>query len=555
MTTQPGFRSVLRKLDSQRWLLPQEYKAGMRVPGLVFASEELLAAEAQEQAVEQVANVAFLPGIVGYSMAMPDIHWGYGFPIGGVAAMRVEDGVVSPGGVGFDINCGVRLVRTGLDVSEVAPMLETLVHTLYRKVPSGVGSEGMVHLSAKDAERVMVQGARWAVERGMGVPEDLEVTEEQGAMPGAEPADVGSKPRQRGAGQIGTLGSGNHFLEVQAVDEVFDHKAARVMGVTGQGQVVVMLHCGSRGFGHQICEDYVREIGPKMASYGIQVPDRQLACAPVRSPEGRRYLSAMKCAANFAWANRQAILHWTREAFEEVFGRGWRELGMHQVYDVSHNMAKIERHEVLRVQQQAGGSASVPLGEGTSEAAAAPPPDQVQGQGARQTAAPGHADLPSAFRGRGTRESGSQGVGATSDHTELLCVHRKGATRAFPPGHPDIPERYRAIGQPVLIPGDMGRYSFLCVGGPESLERSWGSACHGAGRRWGREAAKRALKGRDIRAELASQGIIAMAKGWASLAEEATEAYKDVAEVVEVCDRAGLAKKVARLRPLGVVKG
>jgi tRNA-splicing ligase RtcB len=486
--TSPDIKAAMRRLDDVRWVLPEEFKAGMRVPGLVFASDELMDAAAQEQAIEQVANVAFLPGIVGYSMAMPDIHWGYGFPIGGVAAMRVDDGVISPGGVGFDINCGVRLVRTDLDVGEVRARLEDLVRALYRKVPSGVGSEGMMQLGPKDAEEVMVKGARWAVERGMGVPEDLEVTEEHGEMAGADPADVGPKPRQRGAGQIGTLGSGNHFLEVQAVDEVFDAVAAGAMGLGAPGQVVVMFHCGSRGFGHQICEDYVKEISPKMAGYGISVPDRQLACAPIGSPEGRRYLSAMKCGANFAWANRQAILHWTRDAFEEVFRRSWRELGMRQVYDVSHNMAKIERHNV----------------------------------GGKETE---------------------------------LCVHRKGATRSFPPGHPGVPERYRAVGQPVLIPGDMGRYSFVCVGGPLAMERSWGSACHGAGRRWGREAAKRALKGRDIRQELASQGIIAMSKGWASLAEEATEAYKDVAEVVEVCERAGLARKVARLRPLGVVKG
>ncbi len=505
MTSQTDIRSVLRKLDDQRWLLPEEYRQGMRVPGLIFASETLMAAAAQEQALEQVANVALLPGIVSYSVAMPDIHWGYGFPIGGVAAMRVEDGVVSPGGVGFDINCGVRLVRTDLDVAEVKPHLGPLVRALYHKVPSGVGSEGMLHLSAKDAGQVMVKGAGWAVSRGMGVPDDLEVTEEHGCMADADPADVGEKPRQRGAGQIGTLGSGNHFLEVQAVDEVFDAAAATAMGIGRPGQVVVMFHCGSRGFGHQVCEDYVREIGPRMASYGITVPDRQLACAPIKSPEGQRYLSAMKCAANFAWANRQTILHWTREAFEEVFHRAWQDLGMRQVYDVSHNMAKIERHVI---------------------------PSPSKGEGQAVGASPAHG-------GR----------------TELLCVHRKGATRAFPPGNPDVPKRYKDIGQPVLIPGDMGRYSFLCVGGPKAMERSWGSACHGAGRRWGREAAKRALRGRDIRQELADQGIIAMAKGWASLAEEATEAYKDVAEVVEVCELAGLTRKVARLRPLGVVKG
>jgi len=487
-STPTGATRALVRIDAQTWELPVTYREGMRVPGRVFIGERLLRDLEDDQALEQVANVAFLPGIVGYSLAMPDIHWGYGFPIGGVAATRVTDGVVSPGGVGFDINCGVRLVRTSLSEEDVRPRLSDLVAKLYRNVPSGIGSEGMIRLSGRDADDVMRTGARWAVNRGYGVAEDLEVTEEQGCMEGADPSAVGERPRKRGAEQIGTLGSGNHFLEVEAVDEVFDAAAAVAMGITGPGQVVVMFHCGSRGFGHQICEDYVRLISGILHRYRISLPDRQLACAPIESPEGRDYLEAMRCAANFAWANRQAILHATRQSFEQVFRSAWRNLGMHQVYDVSHNMAKIEKHD-------------------------------VDGQ------------------------------------ATLLCVHRKGATRAFPPGHPDLPERYRTIGQPVLIPGDMGRYSYVCVGGPDALRKSWGSACHGAGRVQSRAAAKRTLQGRDIRAELAERGIVAMARGWASLAEEATEAYKDVEEVVDVCVGAGLVRKVARLRPMGVVKG
>jgi len=481
-------RKALRKIDDQAWELPREYKRGMRVPGVLFASEAMLGEIAQDRAAEQVANVAFLPGIVGQSLAMPDIHWGYGFPIGGVAATRVEDGVVSPGGVGFDINCGVRLLRTDLEEDDVRPVIEELMSALYGKVPSGVGSKGQIRLREREMDRVMVRGAEWSVEHGYGVPEDLEVTEEGGSVPGAEPRAVGKRPRERGAGQLGTLGSGNHFLEVQVVDEVFDRAAARAMGLYEPGQVAMMIHCGSRGFGHQVCEDHVKVVAGAMQKHGISVPDRQLACAPVGSPEGRGYLEAMWCAANYAWANRQVITHWVREAFEGVFGRSWEELGMRQVYDVCHNIAKIERHEV---------------------------------DGKRMR----------------------------------LCVHRKGATRAFPAGHREVPERYREVGQPVLIPGDMGRYSYVCVGGPRAMERTFGSACHGAGRRRSRGAAKRMMKGRDVRGELAERGIVARARGWASLAEEASEAYKDVAEVVEVCDGAGLAAKVARLRPMGVVKG
>ena len=491
------WKQVLKRMDEYRWEIPPDYKAGMRVPGVVYADDEMIQDIMEDQALEQVANVAFLPGIVHASMAMPDIHWGYGFPVGGVAATRVEDGVISPGGVGFDINCGVRLLRTSLTVEEVRPRLEDLVDALYRNVPTGVVSKGRVPISnAADLDEVMVRGALWAVDQGFGELEDTHATEEGGAVPGANPQVVSQRARQRGLPQLGTLGSGNHFLEVQAVDQIFDANAARALGVEEVGQVTVMIHCGSRGFGHQICTDYLKTAEEAALEYEIVLPDRQLAAVPIASPEGRSYLGAMRCAANFAWANRQCITHWTRQSFQGVFGRSWRELGVHQVYDVAHNIAKIERHVV-------------------------------------------------------------------DGRSMELCVHRKGATRSFPPGSPDIPEAYRDVGQPVLVPGDMGRYSFLgvgstglAVGSAGGMEGALWSACHGAGRKESRGGAKRLMKGRDIGQELREQGIIVRAKGgWASLAEEAPLAYKDVASVVEVCHGAGLCSKVARMRPLGVIKG
>ena len=481
--------TVLHKLDGDRWQLPQEYKPGMRVPGTLFADDKLLGLIKDDACVEQVANVAFLPGIVGSSMAMPDIHWGYGFPIGGVAATRADgDGVVSPGGVGFDINCGIRLLRTDLTEPEVRPHLQDLVATLFREIHTGTGPGGRLKLSTREVDRVLTEGAAWAVKRGMGDPDDLEVTEESGCMLEADAAAVGKRPKERGGPQLGTLGSGNHFLEVQAVDELLDPQAASTMGLTHTGQVTIMIHCGSRGLGHQVCTDSLRVIEAAGRRYGIQLPDRQLASVPLSSPEGNQYMDAMRASANFAWANRQCIAHWARESFEQVLGRSWREMGMWQVYDISHNMAKIEDHEV---------------------------------------------------DGKLTK----------------LCVHRKGATRSFPPGHADIPERYQEIGQPVLIPGDMGRYSFVAVGDPRAMEVSFGSTCHGAGRVQSRTRAKKLLKGHDIREELSQQGIIVMAKGRASLAEEASLAYKDVADVVRVSEQAGLSRNVVRLRPLGVIKG
>ncbi|MBI2849367.1 MAG: RtcB family protein [Chloroflexi bacterium] len=478
----------VRKIDDYHWEIPVSYKAGMRVPGLVFADEHMLRSIRQDQALDQVANVAFLPGIVRYSMAMPDIHWGYGFPVGGVAATRVDDGVISPGGIGFDINCGVRLLRTGLNAEEVRPKLELLTAELFHNIPSGVGSEGKIRLREKEIDKVLAQGAQWAVALGYGVPEDIESTEERGRLDGADPDRVSEKAKKRGIPQLGTLGSGNHFLEVEEVDEIYDEVAARTFGIDHLGQVVVFVHTGSRGLGYQICDDYLRVMAQAVQKYGISLPDRQLACAPFKSPEGQDYLAAMRGGANFAWANRQCITHWIRDSFSRVFGKGPQQLGMEVVYDVAHNVAKVEEYEV---------------------------------DGRRQT----------------------------------LCIHRKGATRAFPPGHRDVPAKYREVGQPVLVPGDMGRYSYLAVGTEKAMTDSFGSTCHGAGRVQSRTAAKRSLKGVDIAHELASRGILVRAAARSILAEEASEAYKDVMEVVEITHKAGISRKVARMKPMGVVKG
>jgi len=482
------WQGILKKIDDYRWEIPTSYKAGMSVPGLIFASESMLNHIWQEQVFQQVANVAFLPGIVGHSLAMPDIHWGYGFPIGGVAGTRVKDGVVSPGGVGFDINCGVRLLRTNLTEEEVRPKIEQVVAELYTNIPSGLGSMGKLRVNEKELDEVLVKGSRWAVEKGYGEAGDIVVTEDSGCIKGANPDKVSGKAKKRGVPQLGTLGSGNHFLEVAVVDEIYDHNAARVMGISDAGQVLVLIHTGSRGFGHQVCTDYVALLGEAVKRYGINLPDRQLACAPVQSPEGQDYLAAMACAANYAWTNRQCITHWTRESFIKVFGKSRRELGLEQVYDVAHNIAKIEEYTV---------------------------------NGKKHT----------------------------------LCVHRKGATRAFPAKHPDIPLIYRDIGQPVLIPGDMGRYSYVAVGTEIAMKETFGSTCHGAGRVQSRSAAKRSLRGADVAQALAARGITVKAGSMASLAEEASEAYKDVAEVVDVTHKAGISLRVVRSVPMGVVKG
>jgi tRNA-splicing ligase RtcB len=486
MTT--SWTQILRKIDDWRWEIPTTYKPGMRVPGLVYADQRMIRMMGEEQAFEQVANVATLPGILGRSLAMPDIHWGYGFPVGGVAAFDAEEGVISPGGVGYDVNCGVRLVRTDLTEADVRPKLDELVNVLFHMVPSGVGVGGRVKVGMGEIDHVLSKGARWAVAQGYGSNDDLEVTEAGGALERADPDEVSDAAKQRGRGQIGTLGSGNHFLEVQVVDQVFDATAAQAMGIDDLGQVVVFIHSGSRGLGHQVCTDYLRVAERAGQKHGIHLVDRQLACVPLNSLEGQRYFGAMCAAANFAWANRQLITHWARESFERVFGQSWEHLGMRLVYDVAHNIAKLEEYE-------------------------------IDGQRRR------------------------------------VCVHRKGATRAFPPGHPEVPVRYRHVGQPVFIPGDMGRYSFVAVGTEGAMRESFGSTCHGAGRVLGRKAAVRQLAGRDIAEELRRAGIIVRAQDRGLLAEEASAAYKDVADVVSVCHAAGLSRRVARMRPIGVIKG
>ena len=483
-----AWQGDIRRIDDYRWEIPQDYKSGMRVAGLVYADSAMLDMIREEQALEQVANVAFLPGIVGRSLAMPDIHWGYGFPIGGVAATRVNDGVISPGGVGYDINCGVRLLRTNLSEGEIRPKIRELVDHLFNNVPSGLGSEGKIRISEKEMDEVLTSGAGWAVKKGYGNSHDLDVTEEQGCMKMANPDKVSARAKKRGAPQLGTLGSGNHFLEVQAVREIYDKTAAAAMGITHEGQVLMLIHTGSRGLGHQVCDDYLRVMAEAVRKYGISLPDRQLACAPVESGEGRDYLEAMACAANFAWANRLCIAHWVRESFCRVLGRRVEEIGLEQVYDVAHNIAKIEDHIV---------------------------------------------------DGRRLR----------------LCVHRKGATRAFPAGHEGVPEKYLAVGQPVLIPGDMGRCSFIAVGTERAMQETFGSTCHGAGRLQSRGAARRGMRGTDVAGDLAAKGIYVKTNSLESLAEEASYAYKDVTGVVGIAQGAGILRKVAMAVPLGVIKG
>jgi tRNA-splicing ligase RtcB len=476
----------VEKIDECRWRIPRE--GAMRTEGLVYASRQMMAVLQREQALEQVRNVATLPGIVGPSLAMPDIHWGYGFPIGGVAAFDADKGVVSPGGVGYDINCGVRLMRSSLSVTDVRPHLETLADTLFRRVPSGVGSSRRdFRLNQAEEHKVLQRGARWVVEQGLGTAEDLDHIEAGGCIEGANPEYLSDRALERGRDQLGTLGSGNHFIEVQQVDEIHDPAAAEVLGLF-PGQITVTIHTGSRGLGYQVCDDYLRVMLRAAAKYGITLPDRQLCCAPLSSPEGRQYLAAMACAANYAFANRQLITVSVRQVFEEVLGASAEALQLSLIYDVCHNIAKWEQHE---------------------------------------------------FEGKKRR----------------LCVHRKGATRAFPPGHAEIPACYSSIGQPVLIPGDMGRYSYVLVGTATAMSETFGSICHGAGRLLSRHGAKKAARGRNIIAELADRGILLRAAGRATVAEEISEAYKDVAEVVGVVQQAGIGRIVARLRPLAVIKG
>jgi tRNA-splicing ligase RtcB len=477
----------LIKIHDYLWELPQE--GGMRVPGRVYADEKMLKIIQQDRALEQVANVAHLPGIVGYSLAMPDIHWGYGFPIGGVAATDPNlGGVISPGGVGYDINCGVRLVASDLDAEEIKPKLRELVGALFNAIPCGVGSAGAItRLDKHELGRVARNGARWCIERGLGDREHLAHIEELGNMEGADPAALSPRAIERGLDQLGTLGSGNHFLELDVVSEVYNPGLASAFGLEA-GALAFQIHCGSRGFGYQVCEDFLSVMERAVGKYHIQLPDRQLACAPVGSPEVDQYLGAFRCAVNYAFANRQAIMVLAQRAMERIIGRGQAHCGWKLVYDVCHNVVKKETH-------------------------------LVEGQ---------------------PRE---------------LYVHRKGATRAFPKGHPVLPEDYRDVGQPVLIPGDMGRCSFVCVGAERSLEETWGSTCHGAGRVMSRNAAMKAAKGRSIERELGDRGIVVKSRGRSTLAEEMPDAYKDVRDVVDILHEAKIHRRVAKLEPLGVIKG
>jgi tRNA-splicing ligase RtcB len=477
-------KNQLRRLDPYRWLVPRSTRPGMRTDALIYADEHLLEQILGDLSIEQAMNVACLPGIVGRSLAMPDIHQGYGFPIGGVAAMDSDDGVISPGGVGFDINCGVRLLASTLERGDVTPKLRELVNQLFRDVPSGTGSKGTVPCSFADLGDVLERGAAWVVERGFGEPADLEFCEESGAMRGADARKVSDRAKQRGRTQIGTLGSGNHFLEVQYVEKILEPEIAEAFGLR-VNQVLVLIHCGSRGLGHQVCTDFLKVMNEAMPRYSISLPDRQLACVPLQSPEAKEYMAAMAAAANFAWANRQAITHFTRGAFRRLFGDGAH---LRLVYDVAHNMAKREHH-------------------------------RVEGE---------------------ERE---------------VVVHRKGATRSFPAGSPELPAAYKDAGQPVLIPGSMGTASWILVGTDRAMEETFGTVCHGAGRAMSRTAAKR---GRDVRVEtkkLEDLGIILRSETRDGILEEIPEAYKDVDAVVDVVHNAGLARKVARLRPMGVIKG
>ena len=473
--------------DDYRWEIPTSFQSGMRVPGIIFANKSLVEAIVRDKAYEQVANTACLPGIVKAAYAMPDIHFGYGFPIGGVVATDYYDGVVSPGGVGFDINCGVRLVSTRLTREEVASQVPALIEALYRAVPTGVGSEGALKLSPDEERAVLRTGARWAVEQGMGSPNDLAHTEAGGCLDEADPDAVSAKAYERGRRQLGTVGSGNHFIELQYVDRIYDEAAASAMGLS-KGLVTLMIHSGSRGLGHQVCTDYLATMDRAMARYHISLPDRQLACVPIASPEGRAYLGAMRAAANFAWANRQCLMHQSEQILLHALNRSPKETGFRLIYDVAHNIVKIEDHLI----------------DGTPR---------------------------------------------------RLAVHRKGATRAFPPHHPELPADYQAIGQPVIIPGDMGRYSFLLTGTAHGMMEAFGSSCHGAGRMMSRSAALKATRGRAVTDELKRQGVIVRGATMNTIREEVPEAYKDVAEVVDIVAHTGIAVIVARLKPMGVIKG
>jgi tRNA-splicing ligase RtcB len=476
----------LQKINDYLWEIPKH--GGMRVPGRIYATQELMADIQKDEALQQVANVAHLPGIVGYSLAMPDIHWGYGFPIGGVAAVDAEEGVITPGGIGFDINCGVRLIATNLRAAEMQHKLPALADALFATIPCGVGAEGAIpKLTKAEEKRLARDGVQWAIKRGYGHPGDADHIEENGCLAGADPDVLTDSALSRGLTQVGTLGSGNHFLEIDRVEEIYLPAVAAALGLE-LGQLAIIIHSGSRGLGHQTCEDALKIMGKAMEKHRIIVPDRQLACAPINSSEGQHYLAGMASAANYAWVNRQVMMSLAEQAFLKTLQISPRDLGMRLIYDVCHNIAKPEMHEIDGVKRK-------------------------------------------------------------------VWVHRKGATRAFGPGHPAIPELLRPLGQPVLIPGDMGRYSFLLIGTEQAMRETFGSTCHGAGRVMSRAQAKKTARGRNLEQELQADGVVARYRGKGTFAEEMPYAYKDVADVVNVVDLAGISKKIAKLKPMAVIKG
>jgi len=478
----------IKKINDYKWELVLNEDLQMKVPGIIFSDEDIIKYAEQEETLKQVANVATLPGIINASYAMPDIHYGYGFPIGGVAAFSLEDGIISPGGVGFDIACGVRLLRSDLEYKDIKNKLDLLMSEIFINVPKGIGTKGRIKLTEKEMVNIFKDGAIWAVKNGYGEEEDLNHIEENGKMEGAEPSNVSKEAIQRGFDQVGTLGSGNHFIEVQKVDEIYDEKIANIFGLFKE-QIVIMIHSGSRGLGHQVCSDYLKMMQSASKKYNINIIDKQLACAPIDSPESKKYYSAMVCAANFAMANRECISYWIRIVFEKLFNKSYKKLGIDLIYDVSHNIARFENHIVNGKEQK-------------------------------------------------------------------VCVHRKGATRSFGPNSIELPKDFKNYGQPVIIPGDMGRYSYVLIGTKKAMTESFGSTCHGAGRLLSRTSAKKKVNGKQLKKELFDdKGIIVLADSMSGLSEEAPIAYKDVKNIVEIAQKAGLSNKVAKLIPLGVIKG
>ena len=479
--------SALKKINDFEWEINKNYKKAMNVPVRIFASEAIVRESLKDKSFEQAVNAACLPGLHKYVGVMPDVHQGYGFPIGGVAAFDFEEGIISPGAIGYDINCGVRLLSSQIDADTAEPRMDELITLIYENCPTGLGSGKIIKINKKELEKICQLGSKWAKKNGYASQTDIELTEDEGCLDGADPKDVSDRAFERGLTQMGSVGSGNHFVEVDVVDEIFDQKAASVMGLENN-TIVLQIHCGSRGFGHQICSDYVKEFQSVIHKYNIEIEDRELVCAPLQSPEGQRYLSAMRCAANFAFCNRQVLAHQARNVFEEVFAKEAKNFHLRMVYDLAHNMGKIENHD-------------------------------INGENVK------------------------------------VCVHRKGATRAFGPGDQGVPSNYKGIGQPVLVPGSMGTASWVMVGTEQAMQKTFGTCNHGAGRVMSRSQAKKNVWGEDLKAELESEGIRIRAGSMPGLAEEAPSAYKDVDEVIKSVVGAGIAKRVARLVPIGVIKG